>query len=140
MFAFDANLLPKLFALLIPLAGIAFPLVVLWVVLRSRERQRQQLYDTVKHYADRGMPVPRELLDPPQRARLNTPRYGAFTVIGLGLGLVLMFWTMELASLVGIGGLLVCIGVAQLIALAFDARDARGFDARQASDATDPGA
>jgi hypothetical protein len=35
-----------------------------------------------------------------------------------------MFWSMELASLMGIGGLLVCIGVAQLIALRLDARDA----------------
>jgi hypothetical protein len=123
----DLNL-PKLLGLLIPLSGIAFPVVVLYVVLRSRERQRQQLYDTVKHYADRGMPVPRELLEPPSRARWNAPRYGAFTAIGLGLGLTLMFWALDLASLMGIGGLLVCIGVAQLIALSFDARDAQRAD------------
>jgi hypothetical protein len=41
------------------------------------------------------------------------------------LGLALMFWSMDLASLMGIGGLLICVGVAQLLALALDARDAR---------------
>jgi hypothetical protein len=132
----DWIVVTKLAGLLIPLTGIVFPIIVLYVVLQSRERQRQQLYDTVKHYADRGMPVPRELLDPPQRAQLNTPRYGAFTAIGLGVGLALMFLTMDLESLVGIGGLLVCIGVAQLIALRLDARDAQ----RQPSASTDPGA
>ena len=120
----DAVMVQKLVGLMIPLAGIAVPVVIVFLVLQFRERQRQQLYDTVKHYADRGMPVPRELLDPPKRAQLNTPRYGAATAIGLGVGLALMFWSMELASLMGIGGLLVCIGVAQLIALRFDARDA----------------
>jgi hypothetical protein len=121
----DLSLVPTLAGLLIPLAGIAFPVIVIVVVLQFRERQRKQLYDTVKHYADRGMPVPRELIEPPRRSSLNTPRYGAFTVIGLGLGLVLMFWSLELPSLMGIGGLLVCVGAAQLIALALDAREAR---------------
>ena len=121
----DLFYVPKIIGLLIPLAGIALPIVVIFIALRSRERQRQQLYETVKHYADRGMPVPRELLEPPRRSPLATLRYGAFTLIGLGIGLALMFWSMDLASLMGIGGLLVCIGVAQWIALALDARDAR---------------
>jgi hypothetical protein len=133
----DWTVVTKLVGLLIPLTGIVFPIVVLYVVLQFRERQRQQLYDTVKHYADRGMPVPHELLDPPKRAQLNTPRYGAFTAIGVGVGLALMFWSMDLASLAGIGGLLVCIGVAQLLALRLDAREARQ---RASAASSDPGA
>jgi Domain of unknown function (DUF6249) len=121
----DLFYLPKIIGLLIPLAGIALPIVVIFIVLHFRERQRKQLYDTVKHYADRGMPVPRELLEPPRRSPLTTPRYGAFTLIGLGVGLALMFWSLDLAPQMGIGGLLVCVGVAQLIALALDARDAQ---------------
>jgi hypothetical protein len=121
----DLSLLPKLVGLLVPVAGMAFPIIVIALVLWFRERHRQQLYETVRHYADRGMPVPRELIEPPRRWALATPRYGAFTIIGLGVGLALMFWSMGLASLIGIGGLLVCVGVAQLIALALDQRDAR---------------
>jgi Domain of unknown function (DUF6249) len=120
----DLSLVPKLVGLLVPLAGIALPIIVIVIVLQFRERQRKQLYETVKHYADRGMPVPRELIEPPRRSALNTPRYGAFTLIGLGVGLALMFWSLDLPSLMGIGGLLVCVGVAQLVALALDARDA----------------
>jgi len=123
----DATLAPKVLALLIPLAGIAFPLVVIFIVLHFRERQREKLYETVKHFADRAMPVPRELLEPtqPQRRPAVTLRYIAITLIGVGVGVMLMFWTFELPALMGIGGLVVCIGVAQLIALALDARDAR---------------
>jgi Domain of unknown function (DUF6249) len=121
----DLSILPKIAGLLIPLAGIAFPVAVIWLVLHFRERQRQQLYETVKHYADRGMPVPRELLDPPKPAQRpgNAPRFIAFTLIGVGIGIGLMFWNLELPNLVGIGGLVVCIGVAQLVALALDRRD-----------------
>lgn len=121
----DLFALKNVLGLLIPLAGIAFPIFVIWLVLHFRERQRQQLYETVKHYADRGMPVPRELLDPPAPARrvANAPRFAAFTLIGVGLGTMLMFWSLELPNLIGIGGLVVCVGVAQLVALALDRRD-----------------
>jgi Domain of unknown function (DUF6249) len=123
----DLSMLPKLAALLIPLAGIVFPLVVVWLVLTSRERQRQQLYETVKHFADRGMPVPRELLEPPKprpQGPTNTPRFIAYSLIGVGVGIGVMFWSMELPNLIGIGGLVLCIGIAQLVALGLDRREA----------------
>lgn len=120
----DASLVQKLVALMIPLAGIAVPVVIVFLVLQFRERQRQQLYDTVKHFADRGMPVPRELLDPPRHPRhVLTPRFYAITLIGAGAGLALMFWSLDLASLTGIGGLLACIGIAQLFAWRLDRQD-----------------
>ncbi len=122
----DLSILPKLAALLIPLAGIALPVIIIIVVLHFRQQQREKLYETVKHFADRGMPVPRELLDPP-RARqddiFGSARFRAITLIGTGVGLALMFWLLELAFLTGIGALLVCIGVAQLIAVRLDRRD-----------------
>lgn len=129
----DLSILPKIAGLTIPLAGIALPLLILWVVLHYRERQRSKLYDTVKYFADRGMPVPRELLDPPQdqRPTLGTPRFRAFTTIGTGLGVALMFAIMDMRFLIGIGGLLVFIGLAQLIALHLDAQDAEKARARQ---------
>lgn len=123
----DLSIVPKIAALLIPLAGVALPVVIIFVVLHFRERQRDKLYETIKHFADRGMPVPRELLDPPRSARRSvmTPRFGAFTLIGVGVGIALMFWSLDLPSLTGIGGLVLCVGVAQLVALGLDARDAR---------------
>lgn len=123
----DLSIVPKIAALLIPLAGIALPVVIVFVVLYFRDRQRAKLYDAIQHFADRGMPVPRELIDPPpgRPSALGAPRFWAFTLVGAGLGLVLMFSMMGLAYLMGIGGLLVCIGLAQMFALQLDDNDAR---------------
>ena len=122
----DTALIVKLAGLLIPIVAIVTPIVIVAVVLHFKQRQRQALYETVKHFADRGMPVPRELLDPPPpqgTSALGTPRFRAITLIGVGVGLALMFWSLDLRFLIGIGGLLVCIGLAQLFALKLDARD-----------------
>ena len=124
----DLSILPKLTGLLIPIMGILLPVFIVGLVLHFKQRQREALYETVKHFADRGMPVPRELLDPPQSAGasvLGTPRFRAITLIGVGVGLALMFWSLNLEFLIGIGGLLVCIGLAQLFALRLDANEAR---------------
>lgn len=131
--ALDLSIVPKIAALLIPLAGIALPVVVLIVVLHFRERQRDKLYDTVRHFADRGMPVPRELLEPPGIAysAISRPRFWAFTLIGAGLGVALMFAMMDLHFLMGVGGLLVFVGLAQLFALQLDASEAEKLRRRQ---------
>lgn len=121
----ETAVIVKLAGLLIPLAGIAAPLIIVIIVLQHRARMRDKLYDTVKHFAERGMPVPRELLDPPRAASpLATWRFFAFTLIGAGVGTALLFWSLDLPSLIGIGGLLVCVGVAQLVAWQLDRRDA----------------
>ena len=123
----DLSLVPKLAALLIPLAGIALPVIIILVVLHYRQQQREKLYEIVKHFADRGLPVPRELLDPPRPARgqdvLGNARFRALTLIGTGVGVALMFWLLDLAFLTGIGALLVSIGVAQWIAVRLDRGD-----------------
>jgi hypothetical protein len=127
----DVYTLQKLTGLLIPLVaiigGCLVPVAIIYIVLNVQQRQREKLYETVKHFADRGMPVPSELLDPPRReqAKLGSLRFRAITLIGIGVGLALMFWGLDLVFLLGIGGLLMCIGVAQLVALELDARDAR---------------
>lgn len=121
----DPNMIPSLlFAkqTLIPLTailcGLALPVLIVWLVLRNQQRRHQQLLETVRHLADRGMPVPRELLDPPQRTAVQgSPMFRAITLVGVGVGLALMFVLLNLAFLAGIGALLVCIGVAQLVAL-----------------------
>ena len=123
----DLTQIPKILGVLLPFMGILLPLLIIIAVLWFKERQRAALYDTVRHFADRGMPVPRELLEPPPRGEggLNTPRMRAFTLLGTGAGLALMFWSLGLHNLIGIGGLVACVGLAQLWALHLDERDAR---------------
>jgi hypothetical protein len=125
----DVASVSKLGGLLIPivaiLGGILLPVVIIFLVLQSRQQQREKLYETVKYFADRGMPVPAELLDPPRHEPrfFGTLRFRAMTLIGVGVGLVVMFSAMGLDSLWGIGALLVCIGGAQLVALRLDGNE-----------------
>lgn len=123
----DLSIVPKIAALLIPLAGIALPVLIVFIVLHFRQRQREKLYETVKHFADRGLPVPTELLDPPQPPKTDrvseSARFYAITLVGVGVGLALMFWGMELPRLLGIGALVGCIGIAQLVAIGLDRRE-----------------
>lgn len=124
----DLAIVSKMGGLLIPilgiLAGIVLPIAIVAIVMQSQQRQRTALFDTVKHLADRGLPVPPELLDPPRRQDHGSPRFRAITLVGVGIGLALMFWLLNLALLMGVGALLVCIGIAQLIALRLDRADA----------------
>jgi Domain of unknown function (DUF6249) len=125
----DLAIVSKMGGLLIPilgiLAGIVLPIAIVAIVMQSQQRQRAALLDTVKHLADRGLPVPAELLDPPRRAaNHDSPRFRAITLIGVGIGLALMFWMLNLEFLMGIGALLGCIGIAQLIAVRLDSADA----------------
>ncbi|HET9823001.1 MAG TPA: DUF6249 domain-containing protein [Burkholderiaceae bacterium] len=127
----DLTQIPKILGVLLPFLGILLPLLIIVALLWFKERQRAALYDTVRHFADRGMPVPRELLEPPPArggGAANTPRMRAFTQIGAGAGLALLFWSLEMHNLIGIGGLVACVGLAQLWALTLDERDARRRD------------
>lgn len=104
-------------------SAVGLPALIVWLVLRHQQQRHQQLLETVRHLADRGMPVPRELLDPPRRQAVQgSSQFRAITLVGVGLGLALMFYLLGLAFLSGIGALLVCIGVAQLIALRIERR------------------
>lgn len=137
----DTAIIVKLAGLLIPIVGILLPIFIVGIVLYFKQRQRDALYETVKHFADRGMPVPRELLDPPQppgQNTLGTPRFRALTLIGVGIGLILMFWSLNLQFLIGIGGLVICIGLAQLFALKLDARDEAQQQRRSAGGTEQP--
>ena len=59
-------------ALLIPIAGIffgtLFPVVIVWLILRSRAERNRLVYETAVKLADKGQPVPPELF-----ANLNQP-------------------------------------------------------------------
>lgn len=114
--------------MLIPIVAIVFglgmPALVVFLVLHFQHRRQQLLMDTVRQLADRGQPIPRELLDPPRREQ-GSPQFRAITLVGVGIGLALMFWWQDLAFLMGIGGLLLCIGAAQLIALRLEPRTPR---------------
>ena len=114
----DPELLIPLAGMMVGVVGMLLPIAIIAVVLHFRQRRTQQLHDTVKHLADRGQPVPPELFEPPDGKRPpESAQFKAITLIGVGVGLGVMFYLLNLKFLVGIGALLLCIGIAQLIAL-----------------------
>jgi Flp pilus assembly protein TadB len=122
---FDKNLLIPLAGMLVGVVGIMLPVAIIWTVFHFRQRKTEALYATVKHLADKGQPIPPELLDPPQAVQEragDTPLIRALTTLGAGVGLGLMFWIMGVKFLIGIGVLVACIGIAQLLALLIERR------------------
>lgn len=99
------------------LAGLSFPALVVYLVLHFRQRRQELLHATVQRMAEHGLPIPPELLDPPQRPPQHSRQFNAITLLGIAVGLAVMFYMMDLRQLIGIGVLVGCIGIAQLIAL-----------------------
>lgn len=99
------------------LGGISLPALVVYLVLHYRHRQQELLHATVQRLAEQGQPIPPELLDPPRRPPQHSRQFNAITMLGIAAGLAVMFHMMGLQPLIGIGVLVGCIGIAQLIAL-----------------------
>ncbi len=125
-------------AIMSGLLMVFMPVLIVYIVLQFRQRKAERVLETVKHLADRGLPVPRELLDPPRAGAPHdisqTARFRAITLLGVGIGLSLMFHLLGLAFLVGIGALLICIGIAQLIAVWIEMRSPMRAPAAQAAE------
>jgi hypothetical protein len=65
------------------------PLLLVGIVLYFKHRQQQMTHRTIKELAEKGLPVPPELLDPPRSQ--NTSLRAGLVLLGLGLGLALFF-------------------------------------------------
>lgn len=121
-------------AILSGVVMVFMPVVLVWLALNHRARQTERVFAVVKAMAERGMPVPPQLIEramPPGWGeswrqsggrRLSSPLFRAMTLVGLGLGTAVMFWLIDLAWLSGIGALFACVGGAQLAALAIERR------------------
>jgi hypothetical protein len=110
------------------IVAILMPVAIVFIALYFRHQRQVSLHETIKHLADKGMPVPKDLLDPPSpdwagggRPR-RSPFFGAMTTLGVGVGLVILFYALGMGGLWGVGALVATIGVAQLIALAIERR------------------
>jgi hypothetical protein len=94
-------------------------LLLVYMVLKFRQRRIALIHSTVVELAARGLPIPQVLLDPPtkRRAVLWTP----LSLIGLGIGVIVMsvvqnvtFWAVGMVPL--------AIGLAQMLALYLEHR------------------
>lgn len=104
----------------IPLIVMLAPVLIVWLVLRHRDRQAQARYRTLLQLADKGVALPPQLLHEPHVAYCERRR--ALVLIGAGLGLIAMFLALpgqldnglSIARLWGIGLLPLMTGLGYL--------------------------
>ena len=79
---------------LVALAGIiasfGLPLALVAVVLYYKHRRQQLTHETIARLAEKGLPVPPELLQAPGRAQAGLR--GGLVLVALGIALALFFW------------------------------------------------
>jgi hypothetical protein len=108
----DPAVIHSLVGLLVPLGGMVSLIVIIVLVMDYRHRRTQQLHETVTRLAEKGLPIPPELLTPPvPKSRLR----GALTLVGLGVGLIALFIAQGDGNW-GVGAVPLAIGLAQLVA------------------------
>jgi hypothetical protein len=112
--------LKNIIPLLIPIVGMLIPIIAIVMGIASKMQREKLRHETLRAFAERGQPVPPELLADapvlPRGARTIGPQAAAIN-IGVGLGLALMFYMMRPDSwLWTIGCIPLFVGVALLIA------------------------
>jgi hypothetical protein len=101
------------------LVSFGLPLLLVAVILYYKHRKLRITHETIARLAEKGMPVPPELLEPPRKGQYSGLR-GGLVLIALGLGLAIFFWQMGVPWSIGlIPGLM---GVALLISWSIERR------------------
>jgi hypothetical protein len=100
------------------LVTFGLPLLLVAVILFYKHRRQRMIHETIARLAERGLPVPPQLLDPPRRG--HSGLRGGMVLIGLGIGLAVFMYEMQGSWSIGlIPGLM---GLALLIAWVIEMR------------------
>ena len=104
-------------SLLIPIVAILMPIGIVVIVALFVQKLQERKHATLVNLLEKGLPVPRELLNPPRRE--GSPMMRALTLIGVGVGVSAFLGAMfKLEHGLWACGLIpLSIGVAQLVAL-----------------------
>ncbi|MCU0952444.1 MAG: DUF6249 domain-containing protein [Burkholderiaceae bacterium] len=131
-FLTESPVLTAMLTVGVPLAGMALAGFIVYIELHFKHKRAERVLQTLQHLADRGMPAPASLLDlvddslfESGRRNRRSPWANAINTVGAGVGLVVMFWLLGLKFLTGIGALVICVGLAQLLAQWVETRQAR---------------
>ena len=108
--------------IVIPIIGMlvtfGLPLLLVAIVLYYKHRKLRITHETIVRLAEKGIPVPPELLEPPLPRRSGLK--GGLVLIALGLGLSIFF--LENGGAWSIGLIPGLMGVALLIAWSIERR------------------
>jgi len=121
---------------LVPIVALMIPIVAIVMGIQAKMRREQLLHETLRQLADKGQPLPPELMaqltgEPVDRAEVHRRSMTTSLQVGAvnfaaGLGLTLMFYLMNPGSwLWAIGCLPGFIGLALMAVWWFDLRSRR---------------
>ena len=106
------------------LVGFGLPVFMVAIVLYYKHRKQQMTHETILRLAEKGVPVPPELLLAPRER--NSGLRGGLVLIALGIGLSVYF--LERGREWSIGLIPGLMGVALLIAWAIEAHSRQKSD------------
>ncbi|MGZ5033856.1 MAG: DUF6249 domain-containing protein [Usitatibacter sp.] len=100
------------------LVSFGLPVVLVAVILYYKHRKLRLTHETIARLAEKGLPVPPELLEPPKRA--DAGLRAGLVLLALGIALAVFFFEVNGPWSIGlIPGLM---GVALLIAWSIERR------------------
>src|SRR4051812_8156095 len=106
--------------LLIPIVGMlvsfGLPVLLVAIILFYKHRKLRMTHETIARLAEKGLPVPPELLDPPRRGHAGLR--GGLLLVALGLGLAIFL--AEVHGPWSVGLIPGFMGVALLLAWAIE--------------------
>lgn len=106
-----------LFAILVVFLVLLFlflPFIILALILRLIIKRHNDRISLAEKAMENGQPIPESLRGIDKQSDEYLWKRGIRNV-AIGLGLMLMFWIWHANSLVGIGALVLCLGVGQMI-------------------------
>ena len=103
------------------LVSFGLPLALVALILVYKHRKLRMTHETIAKLAEKGLPVPPELVEPPRRGAA-TMRGGLVLV---GMGIALAIFLMEIGGPWSIGLIPGLMGAGLLLAWAIERRPAR---------------
>jgi len=105
--------------LIIILAGMALGLGGIGIAVTAiitEARVRRSRHDTIRTALEKGVPVPPELLDAPEKSHQSRDdRRAAIILLALSPGLFLFLWMLGIGNVAYVSVITACIGVALLL-------------------------
>ena len=102
-------------------ASFAMPVLLVAIILYYKHRKQRLTHETIARLAEKGLPVPPELLQPPAHSYAGLR--GGLMLVGLGIALVVFFQQIRGPWSIGlIPGL---IGAALILSWAIESRRGR---------------
>lgn len=108
------GILIVLFILLLVLLFILLPFIILALLLRFIIKRHNDRVNLAEKAMESGQPIPEEIMSVDKQSEGYLWKRGVRNV-AIGLGLMLMFWIWDSDTLVGIGVLIFCYGIGQMI-------------------------